>query len=291
MGLAGFKRGFRRAYRHEGGIKVLALGRLDAGWFAELQKEMAWVISSQSSSNVGSPAHTTNWTRPIGEARQFSLFNPTGRPDEYLSDFAPPAKVRKRLVFPELKATARFAALFGADLWNLRLNGLGKQSGLSAHEEDPITPGRWRNSYKVRLHLPVYTNAGACVYLDDERFHFAEGHLYFFHHGCVHSAVNPMEEPRYHLVLDCNLSSALFRRVFPGGGSSTPDKGYTKLSPVEAAPLERGEPAPLGAFVTEDGRTISTGIRYGRHLPSPLDYYRKNYPSLLPAPRLVPRPL
>ena len=60
---------------------------------------------------------------------------------------------RKRLVFPHLKAIGRFAALFGDNLRNLRLNGMGTEASLSAHEEESIQPLRWGVEYIVRFHL------------------------------------------------------------------------------------------------------------------------------------------
>lgn len=270
-----FIREFCLAYQHRGGIKTLALGTLDAAWFAKIQEEMRWVIDSQASSNVAAKDHTTNWTRPIGEARQFSLYNPTGKPDEYLSDFAPPAKVGKKLVFPQLEATSRFARLFGVDLWNLRLNGLGKGSKLSLHEEDPIEAQRAGRTYKARFHLPIFTSPRAEMLLDGESFHFDEGRLYFFHHGCVHAAVNNDETPRYHFVLDCLMTPALFARIFPDVATS-PDPGFVKLSP--AAARIAGKPSPVDVFVTETGEEKRV-LDYGRAVPGPISWYRKNYPS------------
>jgi hypothetical protein len=285
----GFLREYRRAYEHKGGIKSLALGRLDPDWFKAIQAEMTWVIGSQSSSDVTDKKHTTNWTRPVGQARQFSLYNPTGKSDEYLSDFVPPARTPKRLVFPQLSATARFAALFGEDLWNLRLNGLGTSSKLSFHEEDPITPKKEGIEYIVRLHLPIFTNPTAEVILDGESFHFDEGILYFFHHGCVHSAVNGGADPRYHFVLDCRLTPELFDKVFPGSGPS-PDAGFRRCDWAEAWVLAPGCASPIEEFVTESGQVIRGRLDYGRRAPNSLSYYRKSYPTVFrPLDRLLGR--
>lgn len=277
MAYAEFLRDFRRAYQHRGGVKALALGTLDPEWFGQLQTEMRWVTDTQASSDVGMAEHTTNWTRPVGVARQFSLYNPSGKPDEYLSDFAPPAKVGKKLVFPQLQATARFARLFGDELWNLRLNGLGNASKLSLHEEDPIEPLRGGRSYKARFHLPVFTSGRAEMLLDGESFHFEEGRLYFFHHGCVHAAINNDDAPRYHIVLDCLLTPELYGRIFPGQGGAV-DAGFHRCSPAESHALVPGRPSPVDVFVTESGEEKRI-LDYGRSVPGMLTWYRKNYPS------------
>lgn len=268
---------FRRAYEHRGGLKSSALGSLDPLWFEALRGEMSWVIANQPASLVTDKAHTSNWAKPVGVARQFSLFNPTGRPDEYLSDFAPPAKVGKKLVFPELEATTRFAKMFGEQLWNLRLLGLGRSSKLSLHEENPIEPQRYGMTYKLRFHLPVFTGPGARMLIDGESFHYDAGVLYFFHHGCVHAAVNDDETPRYHLVLDCLASADLYHRLFPGTTRRC-DPGYQRLNPAEARATQIGEVSPVDEFVTEGGQTRHR-LDYGRRAPGVMSWYRKAYPS------------
>ena len=286
-----FLRGFKEAYCHKGGIKALALGDIEPAWFEEIRREVDWIIESQASSNVTDPKHTTNWTKPRGRARQFSLYNPTGKSDEYLSDFTSPKQVPKRLTFPELKGIARFAGLFGDELLNLRLNGLGTSSSLSLHEEDPIVPGPSGRTFYARFHLPIRTSHEARMLLDGEHFAFEAGRLYFFHHGCVHAAVNDASTPRYHFVLDCELTASLFDRLFPGSTRPAPDRGFLPLDEVQARELCVGTPMQFGEFVTVTGRKI-TGIDYGRRVPSAAQWYRANYPSLFrPIDRLLQRPV
>lgn len=270
---------YRAAYTHRGGVKAKALGAIDPAWFAEIQREVNWIISGQPSSNVGAKDHTTNWTRPSGVARQFSLFNATGKSDEYLSDFAPPKEVAKKLTFPELTAISRFAELFGADLINLRLNGLGASSGLSLHEESPISATPRGLSYRVRFHLPIFTTQKAKMLLDGEEFNFETGNLYFFHHGCVHAAVNEGDEHRYHFVLDCELTPKLFARILAGPMASCSHDGLLRFDEHKSAALSQGKPVYFGEFVTEAGKKI-TGIDYGRQIPRGSDWYRSNYPSV-----------
>ncbi|MHB1207617.1 MAG: aspartyl/asparaginyl beta-hydroxylase domain-containing protein, partial [Rhodospirillaceae bacterium] len=161
-------------------------------------------------------------------------------------------------------------------LRNLRLNGMGTDSSLSAHEENSIKAHRFGVDYIVRFHLPVFTSPEAFVYLDDQRFHYAAGEVYFFNHGCIHAAANSGEEPRYHLVLDCFLDHKMFDDLFPGGPS--PDPGYRKSAKGEE--VVQGAPFTFPEFVCEDGRVIKNGIDYGRKAPTALNFYRHNYPSL-----------
>lgn len=264
------------AYAHKGGVKVKALGRIDPQWFEELKKEVAWIIGGQPSSNVGDEAHTTYWTQPQGSARQFSLYNATGKSDEFLTDFAPPSKVPKKLTFPDLAAISRFAALFGNDLVNLRLNGLGSSSRLSLHEESPITATPSGRTFRVRFHLPIVTNDAARMLLDGEEFHFEAGNLYFFHHGCVHAALNESDSHRYHFVLDCELTPKLFHKLFAGISN---EPGFIPFTETESTLLSKGTAVEFGEFITEEGKRI-TGINYGRRVPRATDWYRSNYPSV-----------
>ncbi|MHB1207292.1 MAG: hypothetical protein ACYCZX_17110, partial [Rhodospirillaceae bacterium] len=151
MDYARFIKDLRRAYEHRGGVRTLRLGTLDPAWFAQIQRECNSIVRQGGSSDVTAAAHVTNWTKPKGDVRQFSLFNASGRSDEYLGDYGYRGDAsKKRLVFPELKALARFAALFGPPLRNLRLNGMGTDSSLSAHEENSIKAHRFGADYIVR---------------------------------------------------------------------------------------------------------------------------------------------
>lgn len=277
MDYARFVKGLRSAYEHRGGILTLRLGALDPAWFAEIQRECASIIAGSGSSDVTAATHVTNWTRPQGQVRQFSLFNMSGRSEDYTGDYGYRGDAsKKRLVFPELKGLARFAALFGGSLRNLRLNGMGTESSLSAHEEDSIAVSRFGTVYIVRFHLPVFTNDQAFIYLDDRRFRYKPGEVYFFNHGCVHAAANLGLEPRYHLVLDCFLDRKMFADLFPGHPS--PDSGFQKSAPGEES--LPAEPFTFPQFVCEDGRVITDGIAYGRKAPTVMNFYRRSYPSL-----------
>jgi len=272
-----FVRGLRDAYEHRGGVKTLRLGYLAPDWFAEIQKEAAFIIDGGNSSDVTASNHVTNWTRPRGQVKQYSLFNSSGRSEDTSGDYGYRGDAsKKKFVFPQLTGLKRFAALFGDSLRNLRLNGMGTQSGLSAHEENSITAHALGTDHIVRFHLPVFTNTEAYIHLDDERFHYREGELYFFHHGCVHAAINQGAEARYHLVFDCFFDRKMFQRVFPG--TPSPDAGYMKSSSRETQ--LSGDPFIFPEFVCEDGRVIKDGIRYGRQAPTALSFYRRNYPSL-----------
>lgn len=278
MNYRNFVGGIRKAYQHIGGIKTLKLGSFDKEWFQQIQAECSWIIENAGSSDVTAPQHVTNWTRPTGQVRQFSLFNDTGNSADTKGDYGYLGDARKkRLVYPDLPGLARFTRMFQPSLRNLRLNGMGLKSALSAHEEESISASRVGPRYIVRFHAPIFTNPDAFVYLDDERFHYEEGNLYFFHHGCVHAASNAGQDLRYHLVFDCFLDRGLFERIFPG--TPSPDAGFVKTG----EPLV-GEPHHFDNFVKENKSVISGNIAYGRRAPDLMTYYRRRWPSVFGTP-------
>jgi hypothetical protein len=273
-----FVNGITTAYMHKGGIKTLALGRLSASWFRQIQADCAHIIDGADPSDVNDKRHVTNWTRPTGEVRQFSLFNISGKTEDTTGDYGYLGDVRKKsLVFPKLEGLSRFARLFMPDLRNLRMNGMGPNSALNAHEEGSITATRYGRQHILRFHLPIFTNPGARMFLDDEWFRYEDGTLYFFNHGCVHAVANDSSEPRYHLVLDCFLSKGLFRRLFPGQRS--PDPEFRLAADADAFVSQIGN-HHFPDFVCEGGRVIEGPIDYGRSVPHWTDWYRTNYPSV-----------
>lgn len=273
-----FVGGLRKAFEHTGGIKTLCLGEIDPAWFAAIQREVREIIENAPSSDVTQKGHVTNWTRPKGKVQQFSLFNSSGNSGDYTGDYgALEDTKKKRLVFPEKAAIARFAALFGGRLRSLRLNGMGPSSGLNAHEEVSISATPTGPRFITRFHLPIVTNDKAWMFLDGERFQYREGKLYFFNHGCVHAGNNESDVPRYHFVLDCFLNRPLFENVISPAAVS-PDAGFKKYTGTDRELI--GTPHHFADFTSEDGKIRTGEIAYGRRAPGYLSYWQKNYPSV-----------
>ncbi len=266
---------YRQAFEHRGGVKALRVAEFEPDWFGQLRQECLEIAGASPASDVGASEHSTNWTRPDGAVQQFSLFNVSGRSDDYKSDFGrKDLAARKQLVFPEKTAIARLADLFGSDLRNMRLNLIGKKSSLKPHEEKSIISTGRAVHYVARFHVPIVTNESAQMLLDDELFHFAAGGLYFFHHGCVHGAMNGSDEERYHIVIDAFLSRALYRRLLDPDAAAP--AGLVKSSEDQADLTS--EPYRTEDFATEHGE-ILTDLGYGRRAPTLLSWYRERYPS------------
>ena len=209
--------------------KALELFKVDETFFADLKKEVIQIVQSESPSQVNKAGHVTRWTRPVGNAFQFSLLNQTGRFDDFSTDQIKSRgnkKFHHKKTYPKL---AEFISKFPG-MTNLRINILDTNSRLSQHEEDISlyhdTTGK--PALRTRFHLPIITNPRALMFLEGDLYHFNAGKIYFFHNGCIHAAENNNSTyARIHLIWDMLLTDDTFTRMFQ---QSTP---VNFLNPVE----------------------------------------------------------
>jgi hypothetical protein len=199
------------------GPKALRLFQVEAGFFEQLKTELVRLTTAYSPSQVQDYGHATNWTNPFGAAVQFSLLNRSGKFDDTSCDHNLSLTGKAFHHASEFPRVAEFIGAFPHAL-NMRLNGMGKKSGLSPHEENVVHwcgPKRPHQFFvRARFHLPIQTNPQAMVLLDGETFHFEERTIYFFNNGAVHSANNQGDTYRYHLVWDMLLSRETFALMF-----------------------------------------------------------------------------
>ncbi len=202
---------------HRGGLKCQRLFRVDDQFFATLVAEVKTLVEKYTPSAVKDKDHVTNWTNPYGTAVQFSLFNESGKFDDFSTDHNRTRQGKRFHYAEEFPTLARFIDAF-PHAYNMRLNGMGKKSGLSPHEEHVVSQSSDGNHVQVRarFHLPVATNPGAEMFLDGEVFHFEAGSVYFFNNGCIHSASNSGETFRYHFVWDTLLNQEAHDWMFVG---------------------------------------------------------------------------
>jgi hypothetical protein len=192
---------------------------VEESFFAQLRAELEQLTRRYSPSQVSDYGHVTKWTQPFGEAVQFSLLNTSGKLDDPSTDHNLSVRGKSFHHGVDFPRIARFISAFPHAL-NMRLNGMGKKSGLSPHEENVIHwygPKRPTRFFaRVRFHLPMQTNNQAHLLLDGETFHFEAGYIYFFHNGTVHSANNLGDTYRYHLVWDMLLTRETYAQMFQG---------------------------------------------------------------------------
>jgi hypothetical protein len=246
------------AKRHEGGLKMLPCVELEPAWFARLRETVDSLVRENPGSDVTNPLHPTYWVRPYGKAKQYSLYNSSGRTDDTSTDFDG-GVTAKSFRLERYVEVGELIRSFKGRLINFRLNSLAPNSGLSPHEEF-IQSG---DKVCLRFHLPVLTNARATLILDEEEFHFKEGIIYFFNKGCVHAAHNEGVKPRYHFVFDMWLDDWVFETLFDETQAATPHPRMRKLTALERQDLSVGRPRPVQEYVEgrSDGVLVLTRKR------------------------------
>lgn len=232
-------------YHVANGTRCLQLLRLGKEYFEALREEVLVLTRSERGSDVTDPSHVTYWTRPSGEAIQYSLYNTSGRYDDYSTDHD-----WRRLgkQFFGAGSYPRLAKLLAQipDPINFRINILGAGAQLSPHEEHSIV--RMSDGAivgRLRFHLPVVTERGAELTLDGNVYHLEAGVIYFINHGCVHSARNGGRDARIHLVWDVLLSQAAYDCLFGESAWSLPVARF----PDHARPVTPGRTQPVSTYL------------------------------------------
>lgn len=205
-------------YHHAGGLKIVRLYEVREDFMAELAEEVARFAESNPPSDVMQDGHVTHWTDPIGDVKQFSLLNQTGRTDDTSCDHTQAGEHKRFHHENDYPAMARFVELF-KPLWmmGMRLNCLGPGSALSPHEEHVVHGHGDKVYVRARFHLPVESNAECEQMLDWDRYRMRTGEIYFFNNGCIHASRNYGNTPRYHLVWDIPMSQRAYEAMFCGG--------------------------------------------------------------------------
>ena len=206
--------GIRDGDYHEGGIQCLQLLRLEPHYLDALAGEVVRLTEDERASDVGDPTHVTNWTRPRGKVLQFSLYNSSGRLDDFSRDHDASC-LDKRFhgggSYPQL---ARLIDWFPHKV-NFRINVMGPRSSLAPHEEHALIRSRAGTiCARLRLHLPIVTNPEAELILEGSVFRLEAGTIYLVNHGCVHAAINRAAQARIHLVWDMLLTREAFEVLF-----------------------------------------------------------------------------
>jgi hypothetical protein len=158
VSLADCRREVLSAKRHEG-VEDGRL-RLDPDWFDAIVSDTRGLISRREASLVTRPEHPTNWVRPYGLGTQHSLYNQSGKTEDYSGDFNNQTQA-KRFSDAQSPALERLVNSFEGHLMSARLSGF-MPSSASGRTKSRLC-GKERSA---RFHLPVITNPGASVLLD-----------------------------------------------------------------------------------------------------------------------------
>ena len=105
---------------------------------------------------------------------------------------------------------ATVLAAIPAPLFSARLMGLGAGAQLHVHRD-----GKWTFRFGImRLHIPIITNPGCALVVEDEVYHWEAGRLWYADFDRMHYAKNSGTERRIHLVVDCVPTRELIE-LFP----------------------------------------------------------------------------
>jgi hypothetical protein len=237
--------GIRDGNFHAGGIRCLRLLRLDVDYFGRLRAEVAQLCHRERPSDVRASDHVTNWTRPKGEVLQFSLLNLSGRASDFSDDHDLSTFGKRFHHGDEYPSLATFIDTF-PDITNFRVNVLGPGARLAAHEEHSIIRTQTGSiGACIRYHLPLVTNEGAELTLDDQVVHLEAGVVLVVNHGCVDAARNSGLERRVHLVWDQLLTRQAFDAAF---GDDAGPAWATRIRDDQRTPSAR-RVERLGAYL------------------------------------------
>lgn len=260
LSAAALVEGLRLGDRHQGGIRCLVLRPFDPVRFGSLKTEIAQLIDVHRPSCPGRSGHVTHWAGPSGDVFQYSLWNRSGRTDDFSDDHElelPGKAFRLGGRFPIIGELA--AAL--PDIVNMRVNVLGPGASLAAHEEHLFVRfASGRIAIRARFHVPVFTSPKATIVLDGDQFHLEEGLVHLVNHGCVHSAANNGSEPRVHLVWDMILTARSYAALFEVDALGPLCRAAPR-KPSPVAHVEMGAfrrlPPQVPALEAEQARIIS----------------------------------
>lgn len=227
--------GLRNTSSRGASLRCLRLHRLEPAGFEELRRDVRQLLAQAQPSTVTESGHVTSWVLPYGQVHQYSLFNSSGRANDFSSDHDLARRDKSVLAPLAYPALASFAARL-PDLVNLRVAVLGAGAGLSPHQEHVFVRAPSGHVVpRVRFHLPLETTPNALLVLDDDAFWLEPGTTHLVNHGCVHAAHNGGPRPRVHLVWDQVLTAEAFSLMLGDSPVDPPWRrllGSDRLAPV-----------------------------------------------------------
>lgn len=173
--------------------------RLDVQFDLERLRAATDVVLSEFS-NIGDGFANLVITRRPGQT-EFTKADLSGlfhtRPDDSYDEV--PREVRvDEAAFSEIRP--EFADTYFAEV-HRKLSQHFTLGRMRLLAKDPFNCNSWHRDPEPRVHVPIYTNGGAIMMINQHCTHLpADGHAYFTDTRGYHSAINGGEHRRIHLV-------------------------------------------------------------------------------------------
>ena len=211
-----------KANFHRGGLDCLRIFRVKKDFFSALRSEVNTLIEQNNPSNISDEDHVSHaMTKPHGKNFHFSLINASGRMDDASDDYNGSVMNKHFNHSDKYPNLATFIEAFPHCTY-MKIAALGPQSHLYPHDSQLIFNSSKGRALLVRFHLPIITNERAEMLLDNNYYRFEAGSIFFFNHGCIHSAYNYGKEYRYHLTWEMLLTKETFEIIFPSADNASP---------------------------------------------------------------------
>ncbi len=226
----------------QGSLLVLPLMRMQPAAFRALRAEVADIVTTHEPHRDLTEFRARLTER--GTWQVHTLYSPSGR----LNDMAHDQKffvADRRFNAPEQPQLARLFALFDGRLNAFNITHAPPGSRLMRHTDPvffPAAPGPKAQAIegkmvRVRLHLPLDSNADSYTQFATRRFALDEGLLYFLNTNVPHAAANDGVTSRFHCILDLWLDDWLFTKLFAPAPGDVDLAPLHRLSVVERADL------------------------------------------------------
>jgi hypothetical protein len=201
---------------------------------ATLQAVRAEVRSLEESwTNVYSEYHTGGW-------QTLSLLNNTSEPTDTVITDCDPVETSLLARMPHTRALLK--RLGFTYMW-VRLAKLEPNAFMLEHRDYK----ELKRVGRLRLHIPIITNAAAAIVIERLKIFIAPGYVWKLNPVFPHAANNFGAEPRIHLILDCYVDERLTAML----REETLDESFVQYLPSPTrAELDRAvtEAARLARF-------------------------------------------
>jgi hypothetical protein len=240
MNLVDIRYGLAMGNWHKpGSILSLDVGNIIP--FSDLKSEIIDIMETKPYRDLRTRQSDPGTAAALDDVRHWSLFNRSGKTDDYSDDFNYETKDKKVHGGPIIKSI--FSSV--PSLVNIRIAYMGPGAALDVHEEQLAFPRAGKKvALRCRFHIPIITDENAVMMLDGQQFHYEEGKLYAFNNGCIHDACNNGNTGRTHLLFDILLTKDAAEFFFLDSVTPWLDKNIQLSSPIGNIPIPKCAPEP-----------------------------------------------